>query len=116
MQRRASIVCGATSASVGQPDSVQLPQFVRTGSSPGSSAELRMAPRPPTAEPAATVSQQVRVLAAADPAKPCSRRQGALGQRPIIDVGGGAGRQPARAQVGRHRLEDGAAGRRDSRR
>jgi hypothetical protein len=76
MQRRASIVCGATSAPVGQPDRhrVQDPQFVRTGSSVGSSAELRIAPRK-THEPArAWVSRLVFLPIQPKPARAASAR------------------------------------------
>ena len=54
------------------------------------------------------VGEQVRVLA--DPAEPRPRRQRAFGQRPVVDVGDLAGRQPARAQVGGQPLEPAAQG------
>ncbi len=76
MQRRASMVCGATSAPVGQPDRqrVQPPQLVRTGSSTGSSAELRMAPRK-THDPARSwVSRFVFLPIQPSPARAASAR------------------------------------------
>ena len=75
---------------------------MRTGASASSSADVRMrAEEHPRA--GASVGQQVGVLA--DPAQPGPSRQRALGQRPVVDVGHLAGRQPGGPQVGRERLE-----------
>ena len=49
------------------------------------------------------VGQQVRVLA--DPAEAAAGGECALGQRPVVDVGDLARRQPRRPQVGGERLE-----------
>jgi hypothetical protein len=76
MQRRASIVCGATMAPVGQPvrQRVHEPQLLRIGSSAGISAELRMAPMN-THEPArAWVSRLLFLPIQPRPARAASAR------------------------------------------